>query len=923
MNDWTWNGARWWRFDFHTHTPASDDYGKGPDQEQLRKRTATQWMLDYMQAGIDCVVVTDHNTGKWIDLLKSTLSELDEEKPDGYRSITLFPGVEISVNGGVHVLAILPTTATTSDIDSLLGAVGFDPTKKGSSDAVTTKAIPDVAAAIAATGGLAIPAHVDQPRGLFEQRDGQTLKQVLDCDHIFAMEVSDANYIRPGSYSASNVSWTEVVGSDSHHPVGTTGDAFPGSTFTWVKMGEPSIEGLRLALLDGSLSVRRGDVVSEDPNLYASLAIESLEVRNARYLGRGEAFVVQLNPWLNAIIGGRGTGKSTLVEFLRLVLRRESELPDELESEFSKYSEVASDRSDKGLLTPETAIIGTIRKDGTRFRVQWDPKGELVPIEVFGNEWTETEGAIPQRFPVRIYSQKQVFELARRPLALLKVVDEAEQVGFAEWDERWRAEEAKYLSLRAKIREIESQLSESPRLRGELDDIHRKLAVFEKSGHAELLKEYQRRVRQKQTVDEWESEWDDVGERLKDVSDELVPADLAREYFDSEAPEDSTLLENTELVTNELRRISQVIIGLADEATQLLDTWRDKRQQSDWRKAVDRASESYEELKDLLAEQGVDDPSSYGILVQRRQATEKRLAEMKALEDHVSRLETESDECLERLLVLRRELSDRRERFLKKVLEDNPYVRIGLTRYGASENAEEEFRSIVQQAEGGFEKDIGRAEDGTGMVGSLYSKQTSVKEMEAVIAQIKCDVRSLAAGDESSQPVADKRFAVHLAKLQPEALDRLDMWFPEDSLDVRYSTSGGKGEFRPINEGSPGQKTAALLAFLMSYGNEPLILDQPEDDLDNHLIFDLIVTQLREVKSHRQVIVVTHNANIVVNGDAELVAALKAQSGRTIIESIGSLQEKDVRSTICVVMEGGKEAFTKRFERIALEGRHI
>ena len=63
--------------------------------------------------------------------------------------------------------------------------------------------------------------------------------------------------------------------------------------------------------------------------------------------------------------------------------------------------------------------------------------------------------------------------------------------------------------------------------------------------------------------------------------------------------------------------------------------------------------------------------------------------------------------------------------------------------------------------------------------------------------------------------------------------------------------------------------------------------------------------------------------HIVVNGDAELVAALKAQSGRTIIESIGSLQEKDVRSTICVVMEGGKEAFTKRFERIALEGRHI
>jgi DNA repair ATPase RecN len=69
--------------------------------------------------------------------------------------------------------------------------------------------------------------------------------------------------------------------------------------------------------------------------------------------------------------------------------------------------------------------------------------------------------------------------------------------------------------------------------------------------------------------------------------------------------------------------------------------------------------------------------------------------------------------------------------------------------------------------------------------------------------------------------------------------------------------------------------------------------------------------------------VVTHKPNIVVNGDAELVVALKAQNGRTISESIGSLQEKKVRSTICDVMEGGKEAFTKRYERIALEGRHV
>ena len=119
-----------------------------------------------------------------------------------------------------------------------------------------------------------------------------------------------------------------------------------------------------------------------------------------------------------------------------------------------------------------------------------------------------------------------------------------------------------------------------------------------------------------------------------------------------------------------------------------------------------------------------------------------------------------------------------------------------------------------------------------------------------------------------------------------------------------------------MEQGSPGQKTAALLAFILSYGNEPLVLDQPEDDLDNHLIYDLIVTQLREINQKRQVLVVTHNANIVVNGDAENVIALDVKSGQTRIVTQGTLQDVSVRNEICKVMEGGKTALAERYRRI-------
>ena len=82
------------------------------------------------------------------------------------------------------------------------------------------------------------------------------------------------------------------------------------------------------------------------------------------------------------------------------------------------------------------------------------------------------------------------------------------------------------------------------------------------------------------------------------------------------------------------------------------------------------------------------------------------------------------------------------------------------------------------------------------------------------------------------------------------------------------------------------------------------------------MIYGLIVTQLKTIKRDRQVIVVTHNANIVVNGDAEYVAALDVRGGQTRVVSDGGLQEESVRTTICNIMEGGEQAFEARYRRI-------
>ena len=160
-------GAKWWKFDFHTHTPASDDFMQRCTEEDKSQVTPGHWLRRFMEKKIDCVAITDHNSGAWVDKLKITLANLKDDLPDWYRDIHLFPGVEISAQGGVHVLAIFGIGADKSDIDALLGAVGYDG-DPGKSDSVTEKSVTQVVDVITSRGGIAIPAHVDKADGLFE-----------------------------------------------------------------------------------------------------------------------------------------------------------------------------------------------------------------------------------------------------------------------------------------------------------------------------------------------------------------------------------------------------------------------------------------------------------------------------------------------------------------------------------------------------------------------------------------------------------------------------------------------------------------------------------------------------------------------------------------------------------------------------------
>ena len=134
---------------------------------------------------------------------------------------------------------------------------------------------------------------------------------------------------------------------------------------------------------------------------------------------------------------------------------------------------------------------------------------------------------------------------------------------------------------------------------------------------------------------------------------------------------------------------------------------------------------------------------------------------------------------------------------------------------------------------------------------------------------------------------------------------------PEIRLNDRPLDAESKP--RPLSELSPGQRCSAILPILLLTGDSPLLIDQPEDNLDNRLIRQVIVNILATIKLRRQVIVATHNPNLPVLGDAEQTVILRAVREKACeLQAFGNLDSSKVVTYITDIMEGGREAFQYR-----------
>lgn len=517
-----------------------------------------------------------------------------------------------------------------------------------------------------------------------------------------------------------------------------------------------------------------------------------------------------------------------------------------------------------------------------------------------------------------MFSQKQIYDIAKHPNSLLKIIDSTPQVNRFIWKLDWDEARNKFLQARIKYRDLNLKIKQKGDIVGQLADVNRKINLIEKSGHAKILVGYSSVENRVSAIVAFKKSISDALCEIKKMHEIIEFENIDKEYFLDDSIVDSEAVSQSQSLYDKMLFVRSEISKLIDFGEieiEKYNTWiANSKIKAEYKLMV----EQYDSHVKLLREAGITNPNEYQLLLTSRKDLELKLKEITNYEVELNKTNQEVKSIYLELVVLRGVLTKKRQDFIHEILHENELVNVTIVPFCDEQFLNSDFRKIISREDGAFSNDILNDDDDikSGILHLLNKRILEcggeIEKSISIINQFKKEFNLKGQSNILGHSLS-KRFIDFKDALTPEVLDQVYCWFPEDAVRVRYAD--GK-RMRDISQGSAGQKAATILSFLLSYGDEPLVLDQPEDDLDNQLIYDLIVKRIQDNKSKRQIIIVTHNPNIVVNGDSELVISLNEVGGFSEILCMSGLQDLEVRKSVCDIMEGGKVALQQRYRRI-------
>ena len=833
---------------------------------------------------ITVLAVTDHNHVGGVDAIRSAAR---------VRGIHVFPGFELSSKEGIHVLCLYPPETTGTPLERFLGEFGIRATEPSSD--LCDKSLSDLLARVRDQGGISIAAHVTNDSGLFRVLKGQSRIQAWQDENLYAIQI-------PGSVSELPVDIRPIV--ENRNPryarpyapegnlaiaavnardVATPDDLADPSATCWIKMSEIGIEGLRQAFLDPGSRIR---LHSEPP------PAEHAELVAIGWQGGFlDGTALRFNSNLNVLVGGRGAGKSTVIESLRHVLALEP-LGDEARTIHTGIL--------RHVLRNGTKVSLVVRSHRPRPREYRIDRTIPNPPVVRDAQTGEVLNLAAQDIyrGVEIYGQHEISELTKSPEKLTRLLSR-----FVEKDD----------SVVGRKRELHRELERSRvrmlATRKELDDIEERLDAlpgleetlrrYQEAGLEEDLKEQSLLVREERVLDTVSERVQPFRTCLNELRQELP---INRTFLSPMALED---LPGREILAGAEQVLDQLNTEM-EEVSRAFDV------------ALAKADQGIQGVQDRFA---------------ARRVTVQAVYERKLRQLQKSRIDGEEFIRLRRRIEALRPLKERHSALHRVVDEHRERRRNLLVEW--EEAKAEEFRALERAGKRVTRKLKGRVRVRVEFGGNrdplyrLLRDEIGGRLSEAISTLGQAENLSLGELVQVCRQGTDAlESAYGIAGAQAERLanasdatlmqvEELDL--PSTTtIELNTATLQEAESWQTLDRLSTGQKATAVLLLLLLESDAPLVVDQPEDDLDNRFITEGVVPRMREEKRRRQFLFSTHNANIPVLGDAELILGLSASGeadagGATVsFEHMGSIDARPVRELVEELLEGGEDAFERR-----------
>jgi DNA repair ATPase RecN len=825
---------------------------------------------------IEVIAVTDHYR------VKDSAGLVQAARDAG---IFAFKGFEAVTKDGVHFLCLFDP-AKDNALERYIGECGVhDDTLLSPTGAKDCQELLEAAKHWEA---VCIAAHVASAGGLLHKLSGQTRIKVWQSPALLACALAGAAHEGPESLRQillnkdvqhhRDRAVAIINAQDVNGPEELT---LPGST-CFIKMSQISVEALRQAFLDPISRVRLNSDPQAEPHAeFISIAWEGGFLRDS---------AIHFNENLNVLVGGRGTGKSTTIESLRYVLGLEPLGDDARKAHQGVLREVLKNGTKISLLVRShkpSPRCYTIERTVPNPAIVRDEHGTVLtlnPREVMPG--------------VEIFGQHEISELTKSREKLTLLLER-----FVERDPSAASRKGKLrLDLersRSRIGEVKREIRAIDERLAALPSLEETLKRFQEAGLEDRLKEKSLVIREERLLGV-------ITERLGPVRtlwEELagsLPLDAA--FLTPKALEglpNADVLGEAEAIFSRLSLQLQTVAGQFEAALKAADAelgamrlrWEERR------KTVEA---TYEKVLRELQKSKIDGEEFIRL---RRQIEELRplrerrgnlVRELTTHEGHRRQLLADWEDV---------KASEFRsiEAAAKKVtrkLKDRVRVEVAM-----SGNREPLEKLLREEVGGNLTALLDRLRERADL--SLPDLAQRCREGKDALVKHY----GLPPGGAEKIGQADQALFMLIEELELPATTK---------IELNTAMEGDSPSWQLLEHLSTGQKATAVLLLLLLESDAPLVVDQPEDDLDNRFITEGVVPIMRDEKRRRQFVFSTHNANIPVLGDAELILGLGAKwegkEGQAMIlpEYMGSIDRQPVRELVEEILEGGKTAFEMR-----------